>query len=80
MILSAVDAGTLVELVWAAALAGIVVTAAFALIILGLTRIADLRRSGIGGASATGYLALALLATAAFVGAVIFGVSVIVAK
>lgn len=80
MILGAVDTGKLIELVWAGALAAIVVSAAFALLILGVTRVSDVRRTRRGGAAAAGYLVLALLAGAAFLAAVAFGVSVIVSK
>jgi hypothetical protein len=80
MILGAIDTGKLLELVWAGALAAIVVTAAFALFILGVTRISDVRRTQRSGAIAAGYFMLALVSAATFVAAVAFGVSVIVSK
>jgi hypothetical protein len=79
MTLAAIDVGQLVELVWAAALAGLVVTVAFALVILGITRVGDMRRTSRGGVAGA-YAALALVAAVAFAGTVAYGISVIVAK
>jgi Na+/H+-dicarboxylate symporter len=76
---AAVDWGQLLELVWAAALAGVVVAIAFATLILGATRASDERRAGNGGA-AVAYTALATLAALAFAAGVTFGISVIVSK
>jgi hypothetical protein len=76
---AAVDTGLLLELVWAAAIAGIAVCLSFALVILGATRAADMRRDGRGLAAS----AYGLLGTAAFVavvGGIAFGVSVIATK
>lgn len=80
MIVAAIDTGQLVELVWAAAAAGVAVTIAFALFLLGVTRSADARRAQRGEPVALAYGLLALLAGAAFLGTVGFGVSVIVSK
>jgi asparagine N-glycosylation enzyme membrane subunit Stt3 len=80
MTAAAIDVGKLVELVWAAALAGIVVAIVFALLLLGATRVDDLRRAGHTGLAMTAYAALALLGGVGFVGVVVFGVSVIVSK
>jgi hypothetical protein len=74
-----IDAGQLFELVWVSAVAGVALSVVFALIILGLTRADDLRRSGhdvVAGA----YLALAAVAALVIAGGVVFGVSVIVSK
>ena len=79
MPLAAIDWDKLFELVWAAALAGIVVSGIFATLILGVTRSSDLRREGQAMAAAA-YTALAALAALAFAGSVVFGVSVIVSK
>jgi len=79
MALAAIDWDKLFELVWAAALAGVVVSGIFATLILGVTRASDLRREG-HTAAAAAYTALAVLAMLAFAGSVVFGISVIVAK
>jgi hypothetical protein len=79
MPLASIDWDKLFELVWAAALAGVVVSGVFATLILGVTRASDLRREG-HTVAAAGYTALAVLALLAFAGSVVFGVSVIVAK
>jgi hypothetical protein len=79
MTLAAIDWGKLGELVWAAALAGVAVSVAFSLVILGATRASDLRRAERPGA-ASAYIALTAVAGLAFAGAVVFGVSVIVSK
>jgi hypothetical protein len=74
-----IDWGQLLELVWAAALAGVVVAVSFALLILGATRATDLRRADRGGA-ATAYLAAAAVAALVFAGSVVFGIWIIVSK
>jgi hypothetical protein len=76
---AAIDWGQLFELVWASAAGGIVVAVAFAALIVGATRAADHRSADRGGVAAA-YLVLAALAAVAFAGAVVFGVSIIVAK
>jgi uncharacterized membrane protein len=79
MALAAIDWDKLLELVWAAALSGIVIAAIFATLILGATRASDERRAG-NGATAAAYTVLAALAGLAFAAGVAFGISVIVAK
>jgi hypothetical protein len=76
---ASIDWGKLVELVWAAAVAGIAVAIAFAALILGATRASDHRRAG-HSTVATAFLTLAVLAGLAFAGGVVFGISVIVSK
>ncbi len=77
--LAAIDVGKLFELVWAAALAGVVVAVTFSVAMVGFTRAADARREG-SDAGATAYGALGLVAFTAFLGVVVYGVSVIIAK
>jgi len=79
MPLASIDWDKLLELVWAAALGGVVVSGVFATLILGVTRASDLRREGHTTAAAA-YSALAALAALAFAGSVVLGVSVIVSK
>ena len=79
MIFATIDTGKLLELVWAAALAGVAVAVSFSLVIIGFARAEDCRRNRRSG-SATAYLALSVLASVAFLGIVVFGVSVITTK
>ena len=79
MILATIDLGKLFELVWAAALAGVAVAVCFSLVIIGFARAEDCRRNRRAG-SATAYLALSVLASAACLGIVVFGISVITTK
>lgn len=77
--LARIDVGRLFELLWAAPLAGVVVSLTFAIALLGFIRAAGARREG-SGAAATGYGALGFVALAAFLATVAFGVSIILAK
>jgi hypothetical protein len=77
--IAAIDVGKLVELVWAAALAGVAVAVCFSVVIIGATRAGECRRNRRSG-SATAYAALSAVAGAAFLGIVIFGISVITTK
>ena len=79
MTLAAIDFGKLFELVWAAALAGVVVAGAVSLGLVGFTRAAE-RRSGGQGAIAAAYGLLGFLGIGTFLGAVVYGISVIVTK
>jgi hypothetical protein len=79
MILATIDLGKLFELVWAAALAGVAVAVSFSLVIIGFARAEDCRRNRRSG-SAGAYLALSVLASVAFLGIVVFGISVITTK
>jgi hypothetical protein len=79
MTLAAIDWGKLFELVWAAAVASLVVSGSFSLTILGVARAGDARRDERAGAFA-GFAVLAVASAAVFVGAAVFGVMVILAK
>jgi hypothetical protein len=76
---ASIDFGQLFELIWAAALAGVVVAVAFAAALVGFTRSGERRHGGSGGA-ATAYAVLGFAGTAVFLGAMVFGVEVIVSK
>jgi hypothetical protein len=78
-VIASIDWGTIGELLWAAPLAAIAVSLAYSLLILGVSRADDARREGAAGV-ATLYGALALVSAAAFVGLVVFGITVIAAK
>jgi hypothetical protein len=75
----ATDAAALLELVWAAPLAALTVTVAWALVIWGSTRAADARRDGRTGL-ATLHLAVAAVGAALFTAAVVFGIVVMTSK
>jgi uncharacterized membrane protein len=79
MTLAAIDWGQLFELVWAAVAATVVVSSAFSIAIVGFTRAADRRRDH-HGAAATAYGVVGVVATAVFLGAFVFGITVILAK
>ena len=67
------------QLLWVAPLAGLIVAVTFSLLIMGLARADDARRDGAGG-KAMAHSVLALLSGLAFVGVVVYGVSVIINK
>jgi hypothetical protein len=77
--IAAIEWSHLLELVWAAALAGIAVSIIYALMILGVSK-ADAARQRGAAVIASLYGLLALAATVAFVGAVVYGVSIITTK
>ena len=75
----AVDWNALLEVLWASAVGGVGVTAAFALAILGTTRAVDLRRDGHAVAAGL-YGMLAAVAFAAVVAAVVLGIVFMTSK
>jgi hypothetical protein len=77
--LASIDAGLLVKVVWVSLLAGVVVCALFAFVVLFSARSAESRRSGAGGASMA-YAALALGAMTVFALVVGYGVHVMLSK
>jgi hypothetical protein len=77
--IAAIDTGKLFELVWAAALAGVAVAVCYSLVIIGVSRAGECRRNRRSG-SATAYAALSVVAGLAFLGIVVFGISVITTK
>ena len=74
-----VEWGDVVQVIWASLLAGVGVTFAFSLALVGATRAIDLRREGHAGAASFYALlmAIGLLATLA---AIVFGVVVMTSK
>jgi hypothetical protein len=72
-----VDWDALLTVVWAAFAAGVGVTVAYGLAILGATRAHDLGRSG-RTATAAGYAVLGVLGVAGVVGAVGLGIVVLI--
>jgi hypothetical protein len=79
VIASVVDTGDLWEVVWVSLVAGVSVTAVFGVAILGATRATELRREGEMGA-AVAFGTLGLLAVAFVLGAIAFGIIVLVDK
>ncbi len=77
--LASVDAGLLLEVVWASLLSGVVVSVLFSLVVVFGARSADARRSGEGG-SAMGYGVAAVVAMAAFAVIVGYGVHIMLSK
>ncbi|HVF77575.1 MAG TPA: hypothetical protein VNA28_04710 [Solirubrobacteraceae bacterium] len=75
----ATDTDALLELVWAAPLAAIAVTVAWALVIWGSTRGSDSRREG-RTAHATLHFAVAAIGVTMFTAAVVFGIVVMTQK
>ena len=74
-----VQAGDIFEVVWVSLAAGVFVSLVFSIVVLGSARSAEARRDG-GGAAAMLWGAVALLAFAAFAGAVVFGVHIMLSK
>ena len=77
--MAAIKWDALLELLWAAPLAGLGVSLSFSFVILGVSRATDSRREGATGIAGA-FLALTLIATVAFVGAVAYGISIILDK
>ena len=74
-----IDTGALLDLLWAAALAGLVLIAATSLAILGATRAGQDRREG-RPARAAAFAALAGLAVLVCAGGVVLGLGVMLDK
>lgn len=77
--IATVDWDALLTVIWSALLAGIGVTAAYGLAILGATRAVDLGRQGRTGEAAV-YGAIGALGFATVVAAIVFGIVVLSAK
>lgn len=77
--LAAIDTEGLLELIWVAPLAAVVVALTYALALRGWALAAEAARER-QGARAFGYGMLAVVATLTFAAAVVFGIAIIVAK
>jgi len=77
--LATIDWDALLTVIWSAALAGVGVTAAWGLAILGANRALDLGREGRAG-EATVYAVIGALGLATVVGAIVFGIVVLSSK
>jgi hypothetical protein len=78
-IASVVDWDALLEVVWVSLLAGVGVTGAFGVAILGATRALDLSRDGRPG-EAVIFGVVGLAALAAVIAAIVFGIVVMTSK
>jgi hypothetical protein len=78
-VLATVRAGDIFEVVWASLAAGVFVSVVFSIVVLGSARSAEARRAG-GGATAILWGTVAVIAFAAFAGAVVFGVHIMLSK
>ena len=77
--LGVVKAGDIIEVIWASLAAGVFVTVAYSVVVLGMARSAEAARRG-RGTAAIGYAGLAVIAFAAFAAAVVFGVNIMLSK
>jgi hypothetical protein len=78
-VIAAIEWGKLLELIWVAALAAAVVSVIYALVIFGAARAEAAHRRG-AHVSSIAFGLLSVVALAAFLGTVVFAVSVIVTK
>jgi hypothetical protein len=76
---AAIDAGQIAEVVWVSLLAGVGITGAYSLVVLGSARSLQARRSGQGFASVA-YAGLAVVVFCLFAAAVAYGVHVMLSK
>jgi hypothetical protein len=79
LVLGAIDAGQLLQVVWVSTVAGITVTVLFSLVVRFGSRSAEAQRNGAAGA-AVAYGALALTFMVVFGGLVAYGVHVMLSK
>jgi len=78
-VVAKIEWGKIGELLWVAPVAALVVSLTFSLLVLGSARAGEARRDGAGGVAAL-YGVLAVVAGLAFLGGVVYGVSVITTK
>jgi hypothetical protein len=77
--LAAIDVGQIAQVIWVSVLAGVGITAAYSLVVLGSARSLQSRRSGQSGA-AIAYAGLAVLIFCLFAAAVAYGVHIMLSK
>jgi hypothetical protein len=78
-VVAVVKAGDIIEVIWVSLAAGIFVSIAFSVVVLGMARSADAARQG-NGTVAIAFAGLALVAFAAFAAAVVMGVNIMLSK
>ena len=77
--LAAIDAGQIAEVIWVSLLAGVGITGAYSLVVLGSARSQRARRSGQAFA-AVAYAGLAVVVFCLFAAAVVYGVHIMLTK
>ena len=77
--LAAIDAGQIAEVIWVSLLAGVGITGAYSLVVLGSARSLQARRSGQAFASVA-YAGLAVVVFCLFAAAVAYGVHIMLSK
>ena len=77
--IATVDSGALLELVWAAPLAALVVTISWGMVVYGTARAGEARRDGRGGSAAL-HFTLAAVGGLLFTTAIVIGLIVMTAK
>jgi hypothetical protein len=78
-VFASVKAGDIIEVIWVSLAAGIFVTAAFSVVVVGAARSAESRRSG-NGSNALVWAGVAVVAFGLFAAAVAYGVHIMLAK
>ena len=79
MILAAIDLGQIGKVVWVSLLSGVLITTAYALVVLGTARSLQARRAGASGA-ALAYATLAVAMFCVFAVAVGLGLHIMLSK
>jgi hypothetical protein len=77
--LAAIDLGQIGEVIWVSLLAGVGITGAYSLVVLGGARSLQARRAGQSGAAVV-YAGLAVLVFCLFAAAVAYGVHIMLTK
>lgn len=77
--IATVDAAALLELVWAAPLAALLVTVAWGMVVFGTARAGEARRDGRTGAAVL-HFGVAVIGTAIFTTAIVLGLIVMTSK
>jgi hypothetical protein len=78
-VFAVVKAGDIVEVIWVSLAAGIFVSVAYSVVVLGMARSAEAARRHDGPVTVA-YAGLALLAFVAFAAAVVMGVNIMLSK
>jgi uncharacterized membrane protein SpoIIM required for sporulation len=79
MRLAVVEVGQIFEVIWVSLAAGVGITIAYSMVVLGTGRSAEARRSGRGGAAVV-FGAMAVLFLAIFLGMIVLGVQIMLSK
>jgi hypothetical protein len=79
MRLAVVEVGQIFEVIWVSLVAGVGITTVYSLVVLGMGRYAEARRTGRGSA-ALGYGAMTLVFLALFAGGMVLAVQIMLTK